>query len=359
MPKVLRVLPDEILALLSAGRGMFSTRAATTAGISGDHLRRLVKAGLLVRVNYGHYVAASNYENSSAWDRHRHEARAFAGACEGAYVTGVSAAALWRMPTVGRPPRRPAVVRPKVAGCGGTVTPHGFIRVAELPRSHRWRIGLTRVVSRAWAAVDTARSVPPRHGLIVADAAARAGADLEEVVDLMRGWPGIIRARWVAEHADACAESPIESLGRFTCLEFRLPLPVSNAWVGLEGPRFRVDGLWPYHWAANEADGALKYDNRPDAGRIITAQNDREWYLRRLGLDLVRYDWDLVWRRRRELADRFAALLRDNPVRSVPIRWWKHVPGVGPVVPEPSDWPSPRPLLGTLPPGGSAEAANE
>lgn len=275
----------------------------------------MVEAGLLVRVNYGHYVAASSYENSNAWDRHRHEARAFAGACEGAFVTGVSAAALWRMPTVGRPPRRPTVVRPKVAGCG--------------------------------------------HGLIVADAAARAGADLEEVVDLMCGWPGIIRARWVAEHADACAESSIESLGRFTCLEFRLPLPVSNAWVGLEGPTFRVDGLWPYHWAANEADGALKYDNRPDAGRIITAQNDREWYLRRLGLDLVRYDWDLAWRRRRELADRFAALLRDNPIRSVPIRWWKHVPGVGPVMPEPSDWPSPRPLLGTLPPGRPAEAANE
>jgi hypothetical protein len=329
---------------------MFSTQAASVAGIRSGRLRRLVAADLLTRIGNGHYVAASTYEGSSVWDRHCLAARALADACQDVYVTGVSAAALWRLPRVERPPRQPAVVRPKAAGLGPTTSPHGRVLVAELPRPHRWRIGRTRVVSRAWAAVDTARSVPSHNGLIVADAAVRAGADLDEVVRLMSGWPGIVRARWVVEHADPGAESPIESLGRFTCLASRLPMPVCNAWVGLDRPVYRVDGLWPWHWAAQEADGAVKYDNRPDATRVVTAQNDREWYLRRLGLDVVRYDWDLAWRRRLELAGRFAALLRDNPVRSVPIRWWKHVPGLGPVAPEPSDWPSSDPLPGPFPP---------
>ena len=57
----------------------------------------------------------------------------------------------------------------------------------------------------------------------------------------------------------------------------------------------------------------MKYDDRPDASRIVAAQNEREWYLRRLGLDVVCYGWTLATSRRGELGARFAALLRDNP----------------------------------------------
>ena len=165
----------------------------------------------------------------------------------------------------------------------------------------------------------------------------------------MHRWPGLERARWVVDHADHCAESVLETLGRFSCIEAGLPMPVSNAWVGHDQPAYRVDGLWPWHWAASEADGAIKYNDRPDASRIVAAQNDREWYLRRLGLDVARYDWALATAGRGELAARFEALLRDNPVRDVPIRWWQDVPGVGPVEPAPADWPSPSPPRAPVP----------
>src|SRR5918994_3953138 len=180
------------------------------------------------------------------------------------------------------------------------------------------------------------------HGLVVADAAVRQGVDLDSVLQHMARWKGIHRARWLTRHANPTAESALETLGRFTCMEFDLPMPVCNAWVGSSSPVYRVDGLWPFHWSAYEADGALKYDNRPDASSIVAAQSEREFYLRRLGLDVARYGWDLGFRRRATLAERFAALLRDNPARAEPIRWWKHVPGVGPVEPEPADWPSPH-----------------
>jgi hypothetical protein len=108
-------------------------------------------------------------------------------------------------------------------------------------------------------------------------------------------------------------------VGRFTCIEFHLPMLESNAWVG------------------------------PDAAAIVLAQTEREWYLRRLGLDIARYDWVLAIRRRHELASRFAALLRANPAPPVSIRWWKIVPGVGPAQPDPADWPSPLPTGCVLP----------
>lgn len=100
-----------------------------------------------------------------------------------------------------------------------------------------------------------------------------------------------------------------------------------------------MDGLWPWHWAVFEADGAVKYNQRPDASTIVAAQNEREWRLRRLGLDFARFGWELGVHRRPVLGARFRQLLNDNPVRRKPVRWWKHVAGLGPVEPTAQDWP--------------------
>jgi len=322
MPKVLSDLPAVVVALLASGHGLLTAEAARAEGIDIHRLRRLVAAGLLMNVAHGCYAAAADHQSLRPWDRHRVEARALSRARPGSFVTGWSAAAIWRLPTMGTPPVRPSTLWPKAPGRGSTTTLRGRLLIADLPYEHRWRVGETRVVSRAWAAVDLARTAPVAHGLVVADAAVRMGADLVGVVRHMTRWPGMERARWVVDHADPCAESALETLGRFVCLEALLPMPVSNAWVGHDRPVYRVDGLWPWHWAAQEADGAVKYDDRPDASRIVAAQNEREWYLRRLGLDVVRYGWMLASGRPGELAGRFAALLRDNPARDVPIRWW-------------------------------------
>jgi hypothetical protein len=349
VPKVINGLPDDVLALLRAGRGLFTMTAARAAGVGEGRVRRLVAAGLLTAVEPGCFAATSVYRRLTPWDRHRDDARALSAVCRESFVTGASAAAIWRLPTIGRPPARTSAVLPKAPGRGSSTTKRTRFVVAHLPIEHRWRVGDARVVSRAWAAVDVARTAPIAHGLVVADAALRMGADLAGVVTHMARWPCVDRARWVVDRADQGAESALETLGRFACLEALLPLPVSNAWVGHDRPVFRVDGLWPWHWAAHEADGAVKYDDRPDASRIVAAQNDREWYLRRLGLDVVRYGWALASGDRGELAARFSALLRDNPARDVPVRWWKNVPGVGPVVPVTADWPEPRPPRGGLP----------
>ncbi len=343
-------LPQEVCHLLRKGNGVLDVRRARAAGLTEARIRRLVAAGRLTRVAAGHYVATSVLEGLGEWQQHRLRARAFVTACgRDAYLTGWSAVVTWGLPTLGPPPDLPLVVRQKSPQRSPQTTPYGHVLVSTLPDKHRIRSNRLGVVSRSWAVADVARNAPLAHALVVADAAARAGVDLGSALGDMSRWPGVIRARWVIDHADPRAENPLETLGRFTCIEFALPMPVSNAWVGADGPVYRVDGLWPFHWAVSEGDGAVKYDNRPDASSIVAAQTEREWNLRRLGLDFARYGWPLALYRRAELAQRFAALLRDNPPREEPIRWWKHVPGVGPIAPEPADWPSPLPVEVVLP----------
>jgi len=92
--------------------------------------------------------------------------------------------------------------------------------------------------------------------------------------------------------------------------------------VGDGYPLYRLDHLWPHHWVAAEGDGALKYNGRDDAAAVVKAEKEREWALRRLGLDVVRYDWELAAHRRDELAARFQAVLAPNPVRPEPMQWW-------------------------------------
>ena len=352
MPPRPLVIPPDVAELLWREEGVLTSAIAAAAGVHRSRLFRLEAAGLLTRLTPGCYVSTADFSRATPWQQFGWRSRAFATSRRlPIFLTGWSATVTWKLPTIGAPPATPSAVRSRALRSAGHRSVHGIVRAVHIPAGQARRIGRVGVMSREWAVADVARSSPVRYALVVADAAARAGADLHAGARHMTGFTGAPRARWVAQHADPLAESPIETLGRFTCIEFDLPRPVSNAWVGADGPEFRVDGLWPYHWAVSEADGAVKYDNRPDASRIVARQGEREWRLRRLGLDVVRYGWDLAAHRRPELAARFTALLTDNPPQSQPIRWWKHVPGVGPVEPEPADWPAPHPLHTVLPAG--------
>lgn len=348
----LRALPPDVVELLDRCFGVVDISTAARAGVDESRLRRLATAGLLIRLVPGCYTSAALLAAASSWAEYGMRSRAFAlySGCS-SFLTGWSSAVIWRLPAVGPVPERVTAIRPSDTSQKVQRGVYGDIRVVAAPLYQARRVQGIGLMRPGWAVADIARHGPILPALVAADAATAAGEDLLAAVRAMAGWPGVGRARWVAEHADPRAESPLETLGRFACLQFDLPLPVSNAWVGADEPEYRVDGLWPYHRAAFEADGALKYDNRPDASRIVARQGEREWRLRRLGIDIVRFGWDVAWRSRDELAARFTALLRDNARHQKPVRWWKHVPGVGAVEPEPGDWPSPgRP--GTVLPAG-------
>src|SRR5690625_2326106 len=291
-------------------------------------MARLVRNGLLTRTGRGTFVLTEHLEQLSVWPAFALRSRAFLAACgSNAVATGASAAAIWGLPMLGRPPQRPTAAR--VAGsdrCGsGTSSPYGLIHATSVPASYVTERHGTRTADRCWAAVDVARR-STRVGLVAADAVVRGGVDRTEMADIvrhMRRWPGAVRARWVTKRADGRSESPLESLGRHGLLVAGVPLPLSNVWVGPGYPLYRVDHLWPDHGVVAEADGGLKYRGS-DPADVVTAEKEREQYLRReLGLDVWPYDWELALRRPARLATLARQVLASNPMRETPVQWWR------------------------------------
>ena len=357
-------LPRDVAGLLSDYGGVIDTATAVRCGLAENRLRNLARAGKLFRLGSGMYVPADGADGLDDWAQFRLRARAFATSVN-AYLTGWGAT-VWRgLPTLGSPPSVPTVVRPRdtampnspgagdsrTTGSGSSRSSRGRILVEDLPPEHQFHKGTLPIVSKAWAVADVARTARLPDSLVVADQAKRRGWDLAGVLPCMRRWAGISRAVWVVEQALPTVESPLETLGRFTFIEYGLPMPVTNAWVGRGRPEWRLDGLLPWHGWGYEGDGAVKYDNRDDASAIVRAQQEREFQLRRLGLDLVRYTWPDVYPSRQPLADKLRAMFNEHPVRSGPVKWWKDVPGYGPVEPRQEDWPSVYPSNIVLPAG--------
>ena len=333
-------LPRDIRALLRRNQDVLVTSGAKQAGISESRLRRLTAAGELRRLAHGAYVDAKAFAKLDKWERFKLEARAFAlMAGEGSFLTGWACVAIREFPTLGPPPKLATIIRPKGHRRKQFTGTHGRVLVADLPQDHQWQLGRLFVTSDEWAVVDLARTARLPDSLVVADEATRRGLDLAGVLPHMQRWQGINRAAWVVERAEPTVESPLETLGRFTFIEYDLPMPVTNAWVGRDRPEWRLDGLFPWHWWAYEADGAVKYDNRDDAAQIVRAQQEREFQLRRLGLDLLRYGWADAYPNRKPLVAKARAMFCDHPPRPKPVRWWKDVPGKGPVEPSREDWP--------------------
>lgn len=341
-------MPVEIADLLRRFGGVVDPRTARLAGLSESRLREAARLGQIYRLGPGAYAATAARELGE-WDRFVLRARAFAMThFPNALLTGWAASVIWHLPTLGRPPGVPTAVRLGGA-CGGFASARGRMTRGAVPQAHRYKQRTVGLVSKEWATVDLARTAPLPHSLVVADQAVRAHADLAAVLPHMSRRAGIARARWVVEHADPLAETPLETLGRFAFIEYNLPMPVANAWVGHDRPRKRLDGLLPWHWIALEGDGAGKYENQ--GARVIREQNEREFYLRRLKLDFVRYTWSDVYPGRLPLAEKVRAVIAERPPRDKPVRWWKHVPGGDPVEPNAADWPSPNAMRIVLPAG--------
>ncbi|TDD71551.1 hypothetical protein E1262_05195 [Jiangella aurantiaca] len=322
----MRTLPHDVGRLLRSGHGVFSVTEAQARGITRSRLARLERSALLVRLAKGVYADAAEYAAADEWTAFTQRSRAFTLACgPWAAAAGWSAAAVLGLPVIGTPPAQPLAVVP-VGARMASDNVAGRLRAVALAPHHRTYANGCRVTSAPRTIVDVARTSSRAEALVAADAALAAGAtvaELRAVVEFQACWRGIRTATWVVDHADGFAESPLETLGRLAFIEYGLPVPVSNAWIDTGQGRYRVDHLLPDRWLVFEGDGALKYDNRLDAGRVVADQREREWQLRELGLEVVRYGWDLARYDHRRLAARFARAIERCPVRPEPVPWWR------------------------------------
>ena len=148
------------------------------------------------------------------------------------------------------------------------------------------------VTREARTVVDVARHDTFAAGLVLADAALRAGrCDVEELLQVLAdcaGWPGIRKATAVVAHADPRAETPLESLSRAGMIICRIPLPELQQWLtGADGKSYRTDFLWRKHRLIGESDGRIKYAS-PEA---LWLEKQRQDALHRVGYRFVRWGW--------------------------------------------------------------------
>lgn len=171
--------------------------------------------------------------------------------------------------------------------------------------------------------IDRARSSSLESAVAAADAALRLGvvdrdALLAQVRALPRRSRGCKMAELVVCLADACAESPLESLSRTRMFQLGLPMPERQVeFYDASGFIGRVDFYWRQLGIIGEADGRLKF--RVAEGLTGRAAEEAVWRAKRRDDRLRRHpavrnvghwDWDEAMS-----APRFAAALADMGVR--------------------------------------------
>ena len=315
----------KVAALFELRGPVIVMRDADASGVPRTVLRRLVDSGDLTRVGKSAFAPSAALAGASAWDAFRLRAIGFA-LCAGPdrYLTGAAAAAVLKLPVVSDPPDLPVALRPGSAHIGHDRSPHGRVRHGFLPPMHRTTRAGVQTVSPAYCAIDVARHLGPVDGLVVADRVLGSGVGRDELAWLassMEHYPGIQTARWVVERADGRAESPLETLGRLAFLSADLPPPLSNVWIPAGRRWYRVDHLLADTGVILEADGALKYDDRPDAGAQVSQDRRREWDLRRAGYAVVRYDFATARFRPQEIPRRARDAARQRGTAPVPTGW--------------------------------------
>ncbi len=275
---------------------VFTRAQARSCGWTDAAITRAIDSGRVRRVRHGYLTC--NTDPSLVLD-----IVAAAQACPNGVVSHRSAAALWRIPIVGRRAGRPELtVAPdgigSLAGAGlyrATLRPDDVESVAGMP-----------VTSPARTAVDLARHLPFTAGVAALDHVLNrrlaTADDIDDVLCACWNWPGIRRARHVAAAADGRAESPLESVSRLVFA--RLGLPAADLQPRIFDARQIFCGRCDFYWddfgVVGEADGRDKYDGR----EVLWEEKERQEGLERLGIVVVRWGWTVATKRTQELRNR-------------------------------------------------------
>lgn len=289
---------------------VFTTPAATAAGISHHVLRRLVRHGAIIRVQPGVYRKPPYDEPGTTEERwvrihqeHTLRARAALKAHPHHALSHRSAALVFGWP-VSLHPDEPVHltalhVEPRSRRADGKVLHHSdsiinaVVEVDGLP-----------LLTPDRTVADCLRTMTPANGVAVADGALRAGATdvlaLESSLADMRRWRGRPRANAALQLVDPRRETWLESFSFVVLHGLGIELPTPQVEVFDQWGRFvgRVDGMWVAEGTVAEADGEGKYligasdqvgPSGEAAARAVVAEKGREDELRDLGLEMVRW----------------------------------------------------------------------
>ncbi|MDR6167539.1 hypothetical protein QE367_001743 [Microbacterium paludicola] len=305
-------------------RGDAHVRGETAA------LDRAVRAGELVRVRRGVYIAATRWAAARPEERMRLRAHALAAvAIREPVFSHATAAALHGLPVhrgddgrvhtlelgTAPAPSRSDVVRHRHEVAGADVSRIGGLQATNIART-LFDVLCAENAETATAAMDAALRAAAWRGQGAYDRAAAAAlaTDVTARMEQSPGARGIRRARLVASIADGRAQLPGESISRLWMRQLGAAEPVLQHPVALGGGRWAfLDFAWPRLRRFGEFDGDGKcLDPALVAGRsprdVLRAQRERESRIvAATGWTPVRWGWE-------RLASRpsFAAFLRSH-----------------------------------------------
>ncbi|NHA69405.1 type IV toxin-antitoxin system AbiEi family antitoxin domain-containing protein [Phycicoccus flavus] len=285
---------ERLRAYATARGGVFTSAHAAALGVDDPALRRLRRAGAVVRVRRDAYVLGGAWCAAGPEARLRLRTRAILLTRPGDVASHESALALHALPLLGPPLGAPLDVVDVLADVGRTrlsagLRPHpraGLDHVvADGYRCVPVNIGLAQVVLRSG----------PTAGLVPLDAALHGGlasrAGVAEAFDVL-ATPGAGRRRAddALRRCSALAESPGETLTRLALVDAGLEVRPQVAVHGDDGQLVgRVD-LLVGERVVVEFDGAVKYAGAQGRDALV-AEKHREDALRELGYVVVRVTW--------------------------------------------------------------------
>jgi len=226
-------------------------------------------------------------------------------------VSHESAAALWRLPSVGPWPTRVHALVPTARGGRSTAV---FVRHAVGLPADLVTIDGMLVTSLARTVVDLSRSAPFPHAVAVVDAALRrtkhpirglprttmTADDLRAELATVPVRLGTARAARVIDFANPLADRPGESLSRVSMHEAGIEPPELQVELrGRSGILYVVDFYWRRLRKIGEFDGRGKYSDpeflrgrTPE--RALLDEKKREDDLRAADNGMCRWGWEIA-----------------------------------------------------------------
>ncbi len=286
---------------------VLTPRILNSRGIGARHIRAMVAAGTLQRIQRGAYIYTRDAQALTPEER-------LTVRCIAAQMMGLqgifshtSAAALWGLDVLSVPQMISVYSCSHSTSDKGRITRHysatGPEEVTRLPGTSIMVTTVARTLQ------DCARTRPFREAVVLADSIMRRGLleprEVTEILLNLTGY-GSSAGPLLAQAVDASSESAGESLTRCLLMEHMLPLPVTQYPISCEGHNYRVDFAWPEARVILEFDGEQKYVDHPGRDRYEAA---RDRALTRAGWTVVHLTWADIFQKEREVIAHLRGLL--------------------------------------------------
>jgi hypothetical protein len=236
------------------------------AGFTREQLDAWLANGIVSRHSRGVYLPSGYPEPLAPLS-----AAMFGGCRAAPFVVAAQLHGLWT------PPVRPS----------STCAP---LRADRVHGRHLVGLGSLRLPSRRWTAVNLARGQALSGAVIPLDCALRLGEPREALEDLLvelAGAPGTALLAESLSLADGKVESALESFARGVFRTLRLPDPLPQLMLTIQGRRYRPDFAWPAAQLVVEVDGEIKYREQ----REIAYERRRQRELEAAGWRVLRLTW--------------------------------------------------------------------